>query len=227
MPHHNTVMQQILKYVPWSEFEQLVDEHDADKRIRRLSTKSQFVTLLYGQLSGAVSLREIVSGLQSHRMRLYHLGAEPVRRSTLSDANGQRSWKLFATLFGSLAARAHRGLRRALADTTYLIDSTSFRLDARSAHWARFSTNVCGAKLHVIYDPDADRPIYAIISAANVNDITPAQNMPIEAGATYVFLILAITTTAGGRSWTMPLAASSPGSKRTRRSGLSRNLPCP
>jgi hypothetical protein len=41
--------------------------------------------------------------------------------------------------------------------------------------------------LHVIYDPDADQPIYAAISAANVNDITPAQTMPIEPGATYVF----------------------------------------
>ena len=48
-------------------------------------------------------------------------------------------------------------------------------------------TGVCGAKLHVIYDPDADRPIYAAVSAANVNDITLAQQMPIEPGATYVF----------------------------------------
>ena len=53
--------------------------------------------------------------------------------------------------------------------------------------WARFSAKACGAKLHVIYDADADRPIYAAVSAAKVNDITAAQQMPIEAGATYVF----------------------------------------
>jgi Transposase DDE domain len=46
---------------------------------------------------------------------------------------------------------------------------------------------VCGAKLHVIYDPAADRPIYAAITPARVNDITAAQQMPIEPGATYVF----------------------------------------
>ena len=39
----------------------------------------------------------------------------------------------------------------------------------------------------MIYDADADRPIYAAVSAANVNDITAAQQMPIEPGATYVF----------------------------------------
>jgi hypothetical protein len=46
---------------------------------------------------------------------------------------------------------------------------------------------VCGAKVLVVYDPDADQPIYAAVSAANVNDITAAKAMPIEAGATYVF----------------------------------------
>ena len=49
-----------------------------------LSTKSQFVALLYGQLEGAVSLREIAAGLESHQSRLYHLGAAPARRSTLA-----------------------------------------------------------------------------------------------------------------------------------------------
>jgi hypothetical protein len=79
-----------------------------------------------------------------------------------------------------MIARAHRGLRRSLAETTYLIDATGLRLDARSLDWARFSEGVCGAKLHVIYDPDADRPIYAAITPARVNDITAAQAMPIE-----------------------------------------------
>jgi transposase len=83
--------------------------------------------------------------------------------------------------------QAHRGLRRKLAETTYLIDATSARLNERSASWARFSAGVCGAKVHVIYDADADRPIYAAVTAANVNDITAAKQMPIEPGATYVF----------------------------------------
>jgi hypothetical protein len=132
-------------------------------------------------------LREIVTGLQSHQLRLYHLGATAAKRSTLSDANLLRPAEVFAELLAAIMKQAHRGLRRTLADTTYLIDSTGLRLDERSAHWARFSSGVCGAKLHVIYDPDADHPIYAAISAANVNDITHAQQMPIEPGVTYVF----------------------------------------
>ena len=187
MPHHNTVFREVLKLVPWHRFEALVEEHDADSRVRRLSTKTQFMALLYGQLSGASGLREIVTGLSSHAARLYHLGAGPVRRSTLSDANACRPSALFADLLAEMMKQAHRGLRRKLAETVYLIDSTSVRLNGLSADWAQFSAGVCGAKVHVIYDADADRPIYAAISTANVNDITAAHQMPITPGATYVF----------------------------------------
>jgi hypothetical protein len=187
MRHDNSVLHQVLQHVPWTAFERLVEEHAADKHVRQLTTKSQLVAMLYGQLSGASSLREIVSGLESHKARLYHLGATRPRRSTLADANALRPAEVFGELFALLMAQAHRGLRRALRETTYLIDSTALKLNARSADWARFSHKICGAKLHVIYDPDADQPVYAAISAANVNDITPAQEMPIEAGATYVF----------------------------------------
>jgi hypothetical protein len=187
MPHHNTVLRDILKLVPWHRFEALVEEHDADARVRQLSTKGQFLALLYGQLSGASSLREIVTGLSSHTARLYHLGADPVRRSTFSDANAKRPVEVFAGLLEIMMRQAHRGLRRKLAETTYLIDATSVRLNEHSATWARFSAGVCGAKVHVIYDADADRPIYAAVSSANVNDITVAHRMPIEPGATYVF----------------------------------------
>jgi IS4 transposase len=187
MPHHNTVFRDVLKLMPWRQFEALVDEHDADARVRRLPTKAQFVALLYGQLSGASGLREIVTGLSSHGARLYHLGAAPVRRSTLSDANAQRPSALFADLLALMMKQAHRGLRRKMAEAVYLLDATSVRLNGHSADWARFSAGVCGAKVHVIYDADADRPIYAAVTAANVNDITAAHQMPIDPGATYVF----------------------------------------
>jgi hypothetical protein len=185
--HENSVFHGLLKHVPWHRFEHLVEAHGSDTRVRRLTTKSQFVALLYGQFSGASSLREIEAGLESHAARLYHLGAEPARRSTLADANVVRPAAVFCDLLAVMMQQAHRGLRKTLADTTYLIDSTGLRLNALSAGWARFSAGVCGAKLHVVYDADADRPIYAAVTPAKTNDITAAQAMPITRGATYVF----------------------------------------
>ena len=187
MPHYNSVFRDVLKLVPWAAFERLVEQHGADYRVRQLSTKSQLIALLYGQLSGAMGLREIVTGLESQAARLYHLGATPPRRSTLSDANRLRPSQVFAALLDHMLTLAHRGLRRQLGEAAFLIDSTSVRLTSLSGPWARFSEGVYGAKVHMIYDPDADRPTYAVVTAARVNDISVAKTMPIEAGASYVF----------------------------------------
>ena len=176
-----------MKRVRWDAFERLVGEHGADKHVRRLTTKDQFIALPYGQLSGAASLREIVGGLESHSARLYHIGGRPAQRSTLADANARRPCAVFSELFATLVGQAQRGLRRKIGEAIHLIDSTGVRLSGMSVDWARFSAGVCGAKVHVIYDADAERPIYAAVTAARVNDITAAQAMPIEPGATYVF----------------------------------------
>jgi hypothetical protein len=90
-------------------------------------------------------------------------------------------------VLAALMAQAHRGLRRTMSESVYLIDATIVPLNRLSATWAHFSSGVCGAKAHVIYDPAADCPLYASITTRAVNDITAAQAMPIEPGATYVF----------------------------------------
>ena len=108
MRHQNSVFHDLLKQVPWDVFDRLVDEHGADRRVRRLPTKSQFIALLYGQFSGALSLREIEGGLGSHSARLYHVGSRPVQRSTLADANARRPSAVFAELFAEMVGRAQR-----------------------------------------------------------------------------------------------------------------------
>jgi hypothetical protein len=159
MLHQNTVFHSVLKHLPWHKLEQSVEKHGADKLSRTLTTKRHLLGLLYGQLSGAISLREIVTGMASHATRLYHVGTEPVKRSTLSDANRDRPAQVFGDLATAMLAQAQRGLRRAAKDVVRLIDSTSLRLSSLSADWASFSGDVFGAKAHIIYDPHADRPV--------------------------------------------------------------------
>lgn len=187
MRHHNSVLHGLLKQVPWAVFDKLVDEHAADAGVRTLSTKSQLVALLYAQLSGSVSLREIEAAMASHSARLYHLGAREVSRSTLADANRLRPHEVFTGLFRHMAAGLGRGFRRQAGEAVRLIDSTGVRLAGMASDWARFSKGVAGAKAHLIYDPDAEAPLYLEVTAAKVNDITAAQAMPVEPCATYVF----------------------------------------
>lgn len=187
MRHQNIVFHDLLKYVPWHRLAQSVENHGADELARKLKTKQHLIALLYGQFSGATGLREIVTAMESQETRLYHLGAARVKRSTMSDANSQRPWQVFSELFTEMLKQAHRGLRRSTADAVRLIDSTSLHLSSLSGDWATFSTDVFGAKAHIVYDPNADRPVYFAVTSANVNDITAAKAMPIEPGATYVY----------------------------------------
>lgn len=209
MRHHNSVFHDLLKHIPWTDFADCVDEHGADRRVRRLTTKSQLVALLYGQLAGATSLRDIERALQSHETRLYHLGVRRPARSTLADANATRPWQVFADLFGVLVGQAGRRVRRDLADQVRLLDATKVSLSPASAAWARFSDDFTAAKIHVVHDPRAGYPVHACVTPHNVNDITPAKGLTLEpgltpafAGAGYMSLIWLTMITAGGLSST-------------------------
>jgi hypothetical protein len=187
MQPHISVFHSILKLLPWDAFNQAIERHEAKACARSFSHKSHLVAMIYAQLAGAVSLRDIEAGLSSHANRLSPVYATPARRASLAEANRNRPAEIFADLLAVMIQQSHRKLRQSMDGLTYLIDSTSLKLTELSSDWARFSEKVYGAKLHVIYDPDADCPVYTAFSAANVNDITAAKAMPIVPKATYVY----------------------------------------
>jgi hypothetical protein len=187
VPHSNTVFRDVLKLISWDKFNQLVKEHGTDDLVRSFTTKHQFLALLFGQLSGSASLRHIGGSMASHQARLYHAGGEAPARSTFSDANRKRDSAVFSKLFTHMLGALGRGAKRKMGDAVRLIDSTNLHLAGAGTQWARFSANVCGAKAHVVYDPDRACPIYHMVTEAKVNDIVAAKKMPIDAGATYIF----------------------------------------
>ena len=187
MRHHNSVFHQVQKQVPWNVFDRLVQKHRADHRVRRLSTKSQFLALLFGQLSGAASLREIEAGLMSQSARLYHVGGRPVARTSLADANAKRPADMFAELFAHMAGAASRRTRRHMADAVRILDATRVHLSSLNDGWIDTVKGARAIKLHIAYDPHADVPLDASFTGQRVNDITPAKAMPIVPGMTYVF----------------------------------------
>ncbi len=185
--HQNIVFHDLLKHIPRAQCDRLVEQYGADGDPRCIKTWAHLIAMLHAQFSGARGLREIEANLQSHASKLYHLGGCTVSKSALSDANALRPFEIFGGLLSVLIASLQAGYRRKIGDCVRLIDSTSVQLSSLSGKWATFSAGVCGAKAHIIYDPDADQPLYLMVTPSNVNDITAAKEMPIEAGATYVF----------------------------------------
>jgi hypothetical protein len=188
VPHQNIVFHGLLKPISWAEFDQLVEQHGADLDDRGIKCRAHLIAMLLGQLYGARGLREIEANLKSHAGKLYHLGGCTISRSALSTANkSHAAAEVFGGLLSVLMKQLQAGYRRKVKDCIRLIDSTSVQLSALSRDWATFSSGICGAKAHIIYDPDADQPLYLMVTASNVNDIVAAKEMPIEAEATYVF----------------------------------------
>jgi hypothetical protein len=187
VPHQNIVFHGLLKLIDWKIVDGLVAQHGGERDTRGLKVRAHLVAMLYAQFCGAGGLREVETNLKSHAGKLGQLGGGTVSKSTLSTANASRPAAIFAGLLSDLMSKLQRGYRRKIGDCVRLIDSTSVQLRRLSSNWATFSAGVCGAKAHIIYDPDADQPLYLMVTPANVNDITAAKEMPIEAEATYVF----------------------------------------
>ena len=183
MRYQDTVFGGLMKAFPRWRFEALVKRHGADRRVRRLPSWSQFLAMLYAQLSGARSLREVIAALERFPGSHAHLGLKPVRRSTLADANRLRPAALFEDVLAALAGQLSGSAGRQGREMLRLIDATRVTVGKRITHW-----QVDGSvKLHVVYDPGMETPVCFAVTSARVNDITPAKQFPIEPGAIYVF----------------------------------------
>ena len=94
-----TLFAQLMDFLPWTTFTRIVDRYGGDHRVRTLSCAEQYRSMAFAQLTYRESLRDIETCLSVHASKLYHMGfRQPVRRSTLADANERRDWRIHAAL---------------------------------------------------------------------------------------------------------------------------------
>jgi hypothetical protein len=186
MKHLNTVLHQLLKYIPRYRFDRAVERHGGDHRIRTLNCWTQFVALIYAQLAQRVSLRDLQTAFNSHATCHFHLGATLIRRSTLADANAQRAPGLFFEIMFWLIHKLQGNLSSA-NEIVRLIDSTTLDLNLHHYAWAKFRSTKAGIKLHTVYDPHACIPTFFEMGEARAHDAKAAASLPLLTGATYVF----------------------------------------
>ena len=97
---------QVLSLVNRAEFERAVRRREAEKWAKGFSCWDQFVAMLFCQMGGAHSLREICGGLVTALGKLVHLGMkEAPSRSTLAYANEHRPWQVYQTSSSRLLGR--------------------------------------------------------------------------------------------------------------------------
>lgn len=187
MKHSNSIFYQLLKFLPRQHFQATVDRHQGDRRVRSLSCWDQLLALLFAQLSGRQSLRDLVDTFNSQRVHHYHLGTRTISRSSLADANSKRPTAIFLETFFYLLEKTRCHLpNREARDMIRLIDSTTIDLNLNQFEWAKFRSTKAGIKLHTVYDPEAEVPVFFEMTTAKVNDAKSLNTLPMLPKATYV-----------------------------------------
>lgn len=183
-----TLFSHLLQHLPWAGFDRAVAAHAMDKGHRVLDARSHLVALMAGQLTEAHGLRDIEAALFAHAPSLRRRRIVPACRSTLADANRVRPAAAFEAVIPALLAQLSPAKARQVGKDLRLVDSTLIHPGSGAEDWASFQNGKVAAKVHVVYDPKAELPVFYELTSGNTNDITVAKaKMPIEPGATYVF----------------------------------------
>ena len=185
-----TIFHELLKGLPRATFDKLVGARQGDKYVKKFGHWDHLIAMLYAQMSEAPGLRPLEAGFNSHASHLYHLGTKPLRRSTLAEANQNRTDAVFHDVAAGLMAQVSATLRSDCAELMYLLDSTSITLKGREFdQWTleNRTRNTQGIKLHMLLDAHSQTPHWHRFSPANVNDVELASDVPLKEGALYVF----------------------------------------
>ncbi|WP_020564053.1 IS4 family transposase [Methylosarcina fibrata] len=187
-----TLFAQLMDFLPWTTFTRIVDRYDGNRRVRTFSCAEHYRVMAFAQLTYRESLRDIEASLSAQAHKLYHLGfREPVRRSTLADANETRDWRIYAEFAQRLIAHARtlyaqEDLGLELTNTVYALDSTTIDLCLSVFPWALFRSTKSAVKMHTLLDLRGNIPSFIHISDGKLHDVHALDLLLPEAGAIYV-----------------------------------------
>jgi hypothetical protein len=183
---------QVLSLINRYEFERAVRQWDAERAAKGFRCWDQFVAMLFCQLAGANSLREICGGLSTALGKLTHLGLkEAPSRSTLSYANAHRPWQVFEAMFhhvfkqaDTLACQQKRRFR--FKNPLVSLDSSTIDLCLSMFDWAKFRRKKGAVKLHLMLNHQGCLPQWAYITDGKTHDVKIAQKLVFDAGTVVV-----------------------------------------
>jgi len=188
--HHNSILNQMLSFIPRHVFQRLEREHHTGRQPRTFSLWNQFVCLAFIQLAGRKSMRDGIRNLQATPKKLYHLGLKPVSRSTFSDANNKRPASFFQALFGEMYSRCapHAPKHKFRFKSKLMsLDSTTISLCLSVFPWASFRSKRGGVKMHTLLDHGGHIPAFVCVSEAKKNDLSVAKTLNLPKGSIVAF----------------------------------------
>ena len=180
-------------FIPRYELQKCINKYKGDYRTRELKCWDQFLAMCFGQITHRESMRSVITCLNAHRDKLYHLGfRSEIARKTLADANESRDWRIyadFAQVLIAMAKKLYTGNEEfefELEGTAYALDSTTIDLCLTVFKWAKFRKTKGAVKLHTLLDINGSIPTFIHITDGKTGDLNVMYILEYEAGAYYI-----------------------------------------
>ena len=153
------IFSQVVDYIPRYQYDKLVTKYRGNWHTKELTCYNQLLHLLFGQITGCTSLRDICLCLEAHKSILYHLGfRNTVNQSSLSRANENRDYRIYEEL-GIYLISIVRPLfsKTVIPEITvdnvlYALDSTTISTSIKLASWAWGKYSRGAVKMHTLLD---------------------------------------------------------------------------
>ncbi len=134
-----------MSFIDYNDFLLCVNRYQGDRKVKDFSCWKQFLCMAFGQLTHRESLSDTTICLLANANKLYHVGiGKAFSKSTLSKANENRNWKIYADLGMLLIAEAKKAyatdsdLEVDLTNNVFAIDATTIDLCLSLMPWAKF-----------------------------------------------------------------------------------------
>lgn len=177
------IFSQIVDFIPQRQFRRMVARAVQDKtRYWTLSHWNHLLLLIFGQLNGCNTMRELVSIVEAHSKKAYALGfGDAFSLTSLSRANAQRDYRVFEG-FAYYIVNVWGNSLLFQASTMPLT-----HLCMGLFEWATFRKTKSGIKIQTQFDISTQVPADFFITNASVHDVKALDHIQIEPLACYIF----------------------------------------
>jgi len=185
------VFSQLVKFLPQRVFHRITANYQGNKSVKHFTCWNQLLCMVFGQLSARESLRDLITTIEAHQSKSYHLGfGKSITRSNLSKANEKRNYKIFEEFANHLIGIAQWKNSNDTFDVKgniYAFDSSTVDLCLSVFCWAHFRKTKAGIKLHTLFDVNTQIPVFIHITKANIHDVNAMDVIDYEPLAYYIF----------------------------------------
>ena len=97
MNQNKYVFAQLVAFLDRNHFNYLARKYSGDRYVKHFTCWNQLLALMFGQLGNRESLRDLITVLEAHDSKCYHLGLgrKPVPKTTFATANQNRDYRIF------------------------------------------------------------------------------------------------------------------------------------